>query len=106
MNLQEISSKTKSGEIQLDNAINTAYDLGRNENEIEKLSLQLIELAQGNFVFVEYYTHTNSDCYKILNPYTKYKEDKQVLCKVEEGLKLALKTAVEVITQEKDKFYN
>lgn len=40
--------------------------------------------------FIEYYSHEGCACYKMLNPYTHYNEDKRVLCKVSEGFSLAI----------------
>ncbi len=44
-----------------------------------------------NPIFIEYYSHENCDCYKVLNPWTTYAEEKFVLCKVSEGIDLAKK---------------
>ena len=46
-----------------------------------------------NPIFIEYYTHEKCDCYKILNPFTGYRQEKLVLCKVDEGLDLAKERA-------------
>ena len=48
-----------------------------------------------NFPFIQYYSHTECDMYKILNEYTNYKEEKLVLCKVSEGFERALDLAIE-----------
>jgi len=53
-------------------------------------------LAEGfNIPFVEWYVHEYSDCYKILNPYTKFHQDKRVLCKVTDGFEKALDLVIE-----------
>jgi hypothetical protein len=38
-----------------------------------------------NPIFVEYYPHTHSDCYKICLPWTNYRSHVLVLCEVSEG---------------------
>lgn len=54
-----------------------------------------------NFLFIEFYSHTNCDMYKIYNEYTKYNKEKYVLCSVEEGIEKALDMAFEYITNAK-----
>lgn len=49
-------------------------------------------------IFIEYYSHEGCDCYKILNPYTKYREEKIVLGRVDEGLEKAKAGAVKAIS--------
>lgn len=44
--------------------------------------------------FVEWYSHENADCFKILNPYTEYREEKLVLCTVERGFTQAINIAL------------
>ena len=65
---------------------------------------QLRELTS-NFLIIEYYTHTGKDMYKVLNEYTDYKEEKIVLCSVEEGLEKAIDLALVIITKKKFDFY-
>lgn len=65
---------------------------------------QLLELSD-EFLFIEYYTHTNCKMYKIKNIYTKYKEEKIVLSPVSEGIEKALNLAIEQITLFKEKYY-
>lgn len=72
---------------------------------IDKKILQLRELTS-NFLFIEYYTHTSCDMYKILNEFTKYKTDKLVLCKVTDGIEKALDLALIHITKRKAEFEN
>lgn len=43
--------------------------------------------------FIEYYSHNEGECYKILNPYTKYSQEKVVLCSIREGFMKALEKA-------------
>lgn len=47
-----------------------------------------------NIPFIEYYTHLYTDCYKILNPFTEYAEEKTVLCTVSDGFEHALDLAI------------
>jgi hypothetical protein len=53
--------------------------------------------TNNNPIFIEYYPHTNSDCYKIRNPWTQYASDTRVLCEVKEGLALAKVRAIQFI---------
>jgi len=50
-----------------------------------------------NFIFIEYYTHTSCDMWKILNEYTNFKSDKLVLCSLSDGIDKALDLAIEAI---------
>ncbi len=47
-----------------------------------------------NFLFIEFYPHTNKYMWKILNEYTLYAEDKIVLCPFEDGIEAALDVAI------------
>jgi hypothetical protein len=58
-----------------------------------------------NFLIVEYYTHTGKYMYKICNEYTKYKEEKFVLCAVEEGISKALDLAIKTIGEKKTNYF-
>lgn len=48
----------------------------------------------GTVPFLEYYSHDDAVCWKILNKHTKFKEHKTVLCKQSEGIRLALERAI------------
>lgn len=50
-----------------------------------------------NFLFVEYYSHTNKDMWKILNEYTLNAEHKIVLSPYEDGIEAALDMAIDEI---------
>lgn len=63
-------------------------------NRIEGKLLKLAELTS-NFPFIEYYPHSDCDMYKILNEYTKWKEEKIVLSPVSEGFEKALDIAID-----------
>jgi hypothetical protein len=54
-----------------------------------------------NFLFIEYYSHTQCDMWKIMNEYTHYKSDKLVLCQVDEGIEKALDLAIKEISSRK-----
>lgn len=58
-----------------------------------------------NFIFVEYYSHLNGDCYKIKDEFTHHNELKLVLCNVEEGIEKALDLAITALTENKKEFY-
>ena len=57
-----------------------------------------------NFLYIEYYSHANALCYKIVNPYTKYRKDIVVLNSVDEGFESALDLAIKIITLRRDQF--
>lgn len=63
---------------------------------MEKIDLKIKELMKLNdsFIFIEYYTHTNQDMYKILKTDTEYREEKLVLFSVEEGFEKSLDEAI------------
>lgn len=63
----------------------------------------LMDLSD-SFVFIEYYTHTNSYMYKILNPYTDFGMDKYVLCSVGEGISKAVDLAIDIIRDKRDNY--
>jgi hypothetical protein len=66
---------------------------------------QLLDICDRNtFMFPEYYSHTRCMMWKILNPYTKYKEEKFVLYSVEEGIEKSLDAAIEQISKSKQIF--
>ena len=50
-----------------------------------------------NPIFVEYYSHMGCDCYKMLLPWSEYREEKVVLCKADEGVERAWELARSVI---------
>ena len=52
-----------------------------------------------NPIFIEYYSHTNCDCYKIDLPWTKYKRETVVLGPVSDGFEAALIVASGVMTR-------
>lgn len=75
------------------------------DNNIEQLSKDLVELT-GNFIFPEYYPHTNCLMWKILNPFTKYGEEKFVLVHVDDeyGVQKALTIALAKIAASKEEW--
>lgn len=56
-----------------------------------------------NPIFIEFYPHERGDCYKILNPWTKYRKEIHVLGPVSMGLEAARKRAEEVLIREMKK---
>lgn len=46
-------------------------------------------------IYIDYYPHERCDCYKIDMPYTTYKQETKVLCRVDEGIELARQRAKE-----------
>ena len=56
----------------------------------------------GNPIFVEFYSHSNCDCYKINLPWTKYHRDTLVLCDVSEGIEHAKTLARQAIVKRLD----
>ena len=65
---------------------------------------QLLELTD-EFIFPASYSHTGKMMWKISNVYTKYKSETLVLCCVDEGIELALDTAIIEIKKRRDEFY-
>jgi hypothetical protein len=70
---------------------------------IDKKIKELREITS-NFLYIEYYTHENSECWKINDEFTKYNQDKLVLCKLDEGIEKALDLAIEHISKRKLQF--
>lgn len=52
-----------------------------------------------NPIFLEYYSHLNCNCYKVLLPYSRYGQEKIVLCTESEGIEEAKKLALQVLTE-------
>ena len=55
--------------------------------------------------FIEFYTHSECEMWKINNEFTNYNQDKLVLCTVEEGFEKALDIAITYIDKAKTEFY-
>ena len=66
------------------------------EKSIDEKVERLYALTS-EFIFIEYYSHENCDCYKIINEYGNYKEEKIVLCKMNEGIDRAISNALKII---------
>jgi len=87
---------------------NRALEIAKERDEFEAkykgLDIKIEELSTltSNFPFIEFYPHTHCDMYKILNEYTKYREDKWVLTPVSEGFEKALDTAIKQFTDQKN----
>lgn len=73
-------------------------------NKIDELIKTLYDLC-GNMVFLEFYSHDDCACWKILNPFTNYGEHKIVLCRMDEGIEKALTVAIQVINFNKMEFF-
>lgn len=74
------------------------------QSSIDRKVEKLMDLTM-QFIFIEHYTHTGEAMYKILNPYTNYKEEKLVLCSVNEGIEKALDMAHEQIKQKRESYF-
>ena len=48
-------------------------------------------------IFIEYYSHTQCDCYKVNLPFTSYGQETMVLCPVTDGIENARRLAVKVL---------
>ena len=53
-----------------------------------------------NPIFKEYYSHEQTECYKINIPWSNYGRHTMVLCKVSEGLDYAKTLAIGIINKE------
>ena len=73
--------------------------------KIDKNIAELRELTS-EFIFIEYYSHENCDCYKILNEFTSYNQDKIVVARIDEGIEKAIQRAIEIISKRKNNFFN
>lgn len=72
---------------------------------IDQKIKQLMELSS-QFIFIEYYYHTDCYMYKIINDYTNYREDKiVVLCSLDNGFERALDLAIDYITTAKTNYF-
>lgn len=65
---------------------------------------QLLELTD-EFIFPALYSPTGKMMWKISNVYTKFKPETLVLCCVDEGIELALDTAIIEIKKRRDEFF-
>ena len=50
-----------------------------------------------NPLYIEYYSHEGCDCYKIDLPWSTYRRDTKVLCKVEDGIDCARTMATGIL---------
>lgn len=55
--------------------------------------------------YIEFYTHSGCEMWKINNEFTNYNQDKLVLCTVEEGFEKALDFAISFISENKQVFF-
>lgn len=54
------------------------------------------------WLFMEYYSHSDAIMWKINNEFTCFARSTVVLCKVSEGIELALDNAIEYLTKAKN----
>lgn len=66
--------------------------------------IDFLRAITSNFLFIEYYPHTNTQMWKILNEHTKFKQDKVVLCPVIDGIEKALDVAIKELSEKKRLF--
>ena len=96
------------GEIQVNNnwknETTNGTKPGLDKNIHDKVT-ELLHLSN-KFIFHEFYSHTGKTMWKILNVYTKYGEEKLVLCGVDEGIETAIDLAIEHISKAKANFQN
>lgn len=52
-----------------------------------------------NPIYIQHYSHTGCDCYKIDVPWTEYRKDTLVLCKVSDGIEKAKKLAEKILAE-------
>lgn len=60
----------------------------------------------GTIPFIEYYSHDDAHCWKVLNKHTPYREDKMVLCKMDAGIRVALERAIVHLKKCKEEYFN
>lgn len=52
-----------------------------------------------NPIYIEYYSHERSNCYKVKNPWTRYASETIVLCKVSDGIDKAKELCIKVLNE-------
>lgn len=96
-----------------DRVIMNSDEYGHTSNTKDKVEIlgevdvkvkELFKLTT-NFIFSEYYSHTGKMMWKILNPFTNYKEEVLVLCDIDESIETALDLAIESIKKSKNRWY-
>lgn len=75
----------------------------RNEKTLDEKIIKLFTLTN-NFLYVDYYSHTNDYMYKIENEYTNFNKDILVLNSVSDGFEKSLDLAIENIAKCKEEF--
>ena len=68
------------------------------------LKVQLLRKLTDNFLYIEYYTHTGGDMYKIVSPYSSYRKMVHVLTSVTNGIEEALDLAIIRLTLDRKEF--
>ena len=75
---------------------------------LDEKVLDLINLnsdGEKGFIFSEYYSHTGKTMFKISNTFTRYRQEKLVLCDVEDGFEHAVDLALEQIEKKREEFF-
>jgi len=72
---------------------------------IEEKVRHLVDL-NNEIIYPEYYSHEGKVMWKVNNLFTKFKQEKIVLCSLDEGFEKALDMATKEITLRKNEFYN
>ncbi len=79
--------------------ISTWYEEGCIDAKIKEL-----QDITTNFLFIEYYSHSQCQMFKIDSEFTKYQRDIIVLCPVSDGIANALDLAIEHLGKAKAEF--
>ena len=73
--------------------------------ELNKKIRELVEL-NGDFLYIEYYSHEQKVCWKINNNFTYFNKDVIVLGTLEEDFMTILEKAINVIQKRKSEFFS
>ena len=74
-------------------------------SNIEDKILKLIDISATKIPFIEYYSHTGCNMYKIENVYSNYSSEILVLSPVSEGFEKALDLAIEQISKKEKQYF-
>ena len=72
--------------------------------EVDDKIKELLSLTD-EFIFPASYSHEPCLMWKIENVYTKYSAETLVLCRLDEGILVALDLAIKHITEKRKKYY-
>jgi hypothetical protein len=76
---------------------------GDSLNVIDEKIAELSDITK-KILFIEHYSHTGCDMWKIINEYTHFGEEKIVLSPAKDGIEKALDMAIEAIDKRKKAF--